>query len=217
MALGVVLRRGGPSPRARCYVRSTPPRYDQWNMGRSLRILLLTWLAGGLVAERRPLPALLLIALVAGFAARRRPLRVLVLVVLIAGLAAGGVSLWRHRRLSLASQVVTGVRSGALVPDPDGIVRLPPPLAAAADEGKVFVTYPPQGGVMVLIPEWRGKGSNLRGLLYWSAPTVPPPQYIGCVGPYVPMVPTDRWAGPVDLTVSGRPAANWFEVYFDGN
>ena len=117
----------------------------------------------------------------------------------------------------LRQQVVAGIKNGSIVVDGAGIARLPPGLGRVSVDGIVYVTQKSGGATLVLFPEWRGKGSNLEGKLFWPNAPSPLPQMIEVVGPYVPMHPGDPLTGTVDLDLEGSDGANWYVVSFRGN
>src|ERR1035437_9728657 len=67
-------------------------------------------------------------------------------------------------------QIVERIYAGTLVPDSGGAVTLPPDLASAAKYGQAFVTQKDNYQLLVLVPTWRGKGSNVKGYLFCKRP-----------------------------------------------
>lgn len=67
-------------------------------------------------------------------------------------------------------QIIERIYGGNLLPDSTGAVALPPDLASAAERGYAYVTQKDNGQILILVPTWRGKGSNVKGYLYCKHP-----------------------------------------------
>jgi hypothetical protein len=63
-------------------------------------------------------------------------------------------------------EVVTAIQKGALSPDANGMVLLPPDKQGLVIGDIVYVTGSRQGSRRYLFSTWQGKGSNLLGYLY---------------------------------------------------
>lgn len=96
------------------------------------------------------------------------------LIPLLAVMAAGAMVLVIVARgpesRSDYAEVIAQVKSGKLIPGPDGVLTLPRNLASAGLYGVAYVTKKPSGEILILFPFWRGKGRNLMGYLYSSVP-----------------------------------------------
>ena len=116
---------------------------------------------------------------------------------------------------TLGKQAVQGILTNTLMPDASGIVRLPPNLAKLTVDGEVCVTADASGATVILFRTWRGKGCNLRGRLYRSAPASgPPPTTIGALVPLPSAKPETQL---LDLNVEEQIDANWYRVYWDAD
>jgi len=67
-------------------------------------------------------------------------------------------------------QIVERISGGNLLPDSTGAVALPADLASAAKYGYAYVTQKDNGQILILVPTWRGKGSNVKGYLHCKYP-----------------------------------------------
>ena len=71
--------------------------------------------------------------------------------------------------------VAQEVQQGLLKPDAAGSVTLPPDLASATSNGKVYVTHTSNGPLLIYFPTWWGRNwmnhvINYKGWVYCSRP-----------------------------------------------
>lgn len=121
-------------------------------------------------------------------------------------------------------QIIAQVKSGALVPDFKGIiVRLPPNLASGTKSGRVYVTKKPKANgtlFLIIFPTWIGKGYNLRGYLYCSAPLTKTDTHKDyCTGKKeaIDMWAWTMWKGAkrrieVEVVLEKKLGPNWYYV-----
>jgi hypothetical protein len=114
---------------------------------------------------------------------------------------------------NVAASVVAQITSGKLKPAPDGIVKLPLPLATASCDGKAYVTIDSSGTTWILFPVWRGKGSNVTGYVYRS-PSVKgaAPLTVTLNGPALPPG-LGPFAQPLDYTVDSQESPNRYRIH----
>jgi hypothetical protein len=108
--------------------------------------------------------------------------------------------------------VVTQVTNGALNPDVNGVVKLPPRSKDTSLNGEVYVTKDSSGTVWVLFRTWQGKWANLQGYLYRSTPAAgPAPPIINVLGPIPLPTPTQE----NDYFVDRQIDPNWYQIHRD--
>jgi hypothetical protein len=115
----------------------------------------------------------------------------------------------RHR-LSPKEEVVQLILQGNLTPNSAGQVALPPKYKVMSADGQAYVTRCPDGNVLVLFPNWRGKGSNFYGSVYTRNIMVPAAKefvlFVPCPGPA---------AGAVNVPVVGQVDDHWYDLRSD--
>lgn len=101
-----------------------------------------------------------------------------------------------------SKSIFAAVQDGTLVPDAAGAVTLPNNFASISKDGKAYVTR--RGSLLiVLLPTWLGKGSNLRGYLLCSRPLTPSDMHKDeYEGKYdaIDILTPGAWGGPVPPT-----------------
>jgi hypothetical protein len=105
-----------------------------------------------------------------------------------------------------ANAVVSGVMNHTLAPDAVGVINLPPTLSGASCDGRAYVRVEASGTTWILIRTWQGKGGNLKGYVFCSAPPTAVPKQIR-VKNFMPVAPFAEDAN-VDVTGTngyGRP------------
>jgi hypothetical protein len=98
-----------------------------------------------------------------------RLLRVSMLLILgIAGSAAVAFCIHQYvlRPAQARDDVFTAFKEGAITPDADGVIVLPPSLAAASVDGKAYVTRESQQATWILFV----KNHQGQGYLFCTAP-----------------------------------------------
>jgi hypothetical protein len=113
------------------------------------------------------------------------------------------------------AQAVREIQGGSLAPDSRGMVILPAARQDASVDGRAYVLRKPDGTLCILFAEWRGKGSNLRGQLFWSPAPALVPQFTEINGPRIPMNQTEGYSGLVEVKVRQQISPNWYEVDYD--
>jgi hypothetical protein len=105
--------------------------------------------------------------------------------------------------------VVSAIQKGALSPDANGRVVLPPDYRGLVISDTVFVTGSEPGSRRYLFSTWQGKGSNLQGYLYCEGaqPRIGEETKIRC---FVAMPP---FAGENSVTVDRDVGSGWYCVY----
>jgi hypothetical protein len=66
-------------------------------------------------------------------------------------------------------RILRAIDEGKITPDPKGVVHIPPSMNLGSIR-IAFITKLSDGGSVVVVPAWRGKGSNLSGMLYSNRP-----------------------------------------------
>ena len=120
-------------------------------------------------------------------------------------------------------QVVGQVTSGKLAPDEYGVIRLPAELSSTSVDGKVYVSKSTSGSLLILFRTWRGKGSNLQGYLYCSAPLSAADtqkDYYGRTvidlnGPVIHGPPGTTPISRFECVLDKAIASNWYLVHYD--
>ena len=113
-----------------------------------------------------------------------------------------------------ATGIASQIAGGALQPDADGIVKLPPGTKALSRYDEVYVTRDSSGVIWVLFRTSQGHGIDLRGYLYRSTPTAgPTPATLRVLGPTIGKPPTEK----IDYFVDHQVDANWYQVYMNLN
>jgi len=116
--------------------------------------------------------------------------------------------------MQAANLVATQVANGTFKPDANGRVTLTGALAHLSSYGQIYVTRNSSGTVWILFQTAEGKGTNLRGYLYCSAPAVGAvPTTINVLGPQIGSPPTAL----IDYSVDHQIDPNWYQVHFDLN
>jgi hypothetical protein len=111
-------------------------------------------------------------------------------------------------RKRIRMQVIAALQTGQMAIGPTGVVRLPPQFESASDYGEVYVSFLPNGQLLVAFKTWTGKGCNMEGILYCSQPLIPGTMVKDYYGNNTVEV------GPVDLTIDGQIDRNWYWVSY---
>lgn len=94
--------------------------------------------------------------------------KIAIVGVLIFALLAGAYTYGKFKEVG-AKKIFAAVQNGTLIPDATGTVVLPSNLNYVTVDGRAYVTR--KGDLlMVLLPTWEGRDSNLRGYLLCSRP-----------------------------------------------
>jgi hypothetical protein len=102
--------------------------------------------------------------------------------------------------------VIRKVLDGKLRADERGVLQLPPELASASQNGRIYISQKARGATLLVFSTWIGKGYNLRGFLYASQPLTGEDFYHDYDGNQVIEV------GPTELVVEEKLSENWYAV-----
>jgi hypothetical protein len=117
-------------------------------------------------------------------------------------------------RNETAQRIIAAVRNGTLSADRNGQIILPPWLAAASKDGRVYVTHKGNGLRLFLFPTWQGKGGNVRGYLFCSRPLTKSEEKQGAIDlAYLARPsPNPHMDPPVGAMLERKVSANWYYV-----
>lgn len=98
--------------------------------------------------------------------------------------------------------------------DKGGVIQLPREMQALTVDGGVYVTDSVQGRLYMFL-SWRGKGSNLRGHIFFTKHNdgTIAPESIEVIGPVMSGV--GETSGLVEVHLEDTPHAGWYKVARD--
>ena len=80
------------------------------------------------------------------------------------------IALGCNQRSAKFDPVVQEIHSGVIAVPTNGIVQLPQRFAGLTPRDEVYAEKKPDGRLLILFPDWYGRGSDVEGWLYCSGP-----------------------------------------------